>query len=174
MNVLFAEPTSRYPIMALVLRVFASKTTLPPIIPFSRSLFLQSVITSILLDKSTSLFQREMVTLLIIMPYMAVYTPSRLREILPPLLLTLSRAICWKERHVSHSEDSQDSDDNDLSDLYRRAMKKRSTSSSRFIDNEDPGPYAGNVVFEASTPPSIDWIILREYNVSPKRSPIVR
>lgn len=162
MNVLFAEPTSRYPIMALVLRVFTSKTTLPPVIPLSRSPFLQSLITSVLLDKSTSLFQREMITLLIIMPYMAVYTPSRLREILPPLLLTLSRAICWKERQISPFGDSADSDDDDVNDLHRQAMKKRGTSSSRFIDNEDPGPYAGNVIIEAMTPPSIDWIILRE------------
>lgn len=154
-----ADPTARYSIMALVLRIFASRNanTPPPVVSLSRSPFLQSLLTSVLLDKSTPLFQREMVTLLMIMPYMAVYTPTRLREILPPLLLTLSRALCWKERTSPRSGADDDSDEESAA----KSARRRRMSTSRFVDNNDPGPYDVNVVSESLTPPEIDWAIAR-------------
>ncbi|KAF8317163.1 hypothetical protein DL93DRAFT_2055741 [Clavulina sp. PMI_390] len=98
LNVEFLEPTARYPIVALLLRVFASKSALPPIVSLAKSAWIDSFFTSLLVDKSTALFEREMITLLIILPYMAVYAPTRLRRLLPKLLASLSRAICWKKR----------------------------------------------------------------------------
>lgn len=155
LNVLFADPPARYPIMALVLRVFSSKISLPPILSFSRSTFLDSFFTSLLVDKSAALFEREMVTLLIIMPYMAVYTPVRLREVLPTLLATLSRAICWKQRSAPRKED-----DDTMNGAEMAPFVGRPSPSNVFVDNEDPGPYAGNVIVESTaSTPQLKWVV---------------
>lgn len=162
MNVLFAEPTARYPIMALVLRVFASKHILPPVISLSRSPFLESVMTSILVDKSATLFEREVIVLVLIMPYMAIYAPSRLRGLLPVLLAALARAICWKEESQGLTGD----DENQGRTQAERLAGKHSPAAI-FVENEDPGPYSSTVIAESPTPVSeLDWVVLGEPGTS--------
>jgi hypothetical protein len=162
LNVLFADPMARYPIMALVLRVFASKDILPPILPLSRSLFLESVMTSILVDKSVALFEREMIALLLIMPYIAIYAPSRLRKLLPVLLATLARAMCWKEDPRGMNGDGGNQGESQVEKFIGRHLP-----TAIFVENEDPGPYAGTVIADATTPASeLDWIVLGEPNTS--------
>lgn len=157
LNVLFADSAARYPIMALVLRVFASKTSLPPIVSLSRSAFIDTLLTSLLVDKSTALFEREMVTLLILIPYMAVYAPVRLRELLPTLLATLSRAICWKQQ--PSPKNSSVHDDSFVAETT--GFVGKSLPSNLFVDNDDPGPYAGNVHAEpATSAPELEWAVV--------------
>ena len=158
LNVLFADPVARYPIMALVHRVFASKHTLPPIVSLSRSLFLESMVTSILADKSATLFERELIALVIIMPYMAIYAPSRLRELLPSLLATLARAICWKD-----DVQGKLGDDETQTESLTEGFIGNHSSVSVFVENEDPGPYAENMIAELTARASeSDWTVMGE------------
>lgn len=141
--------------MALVLRVFASKSSPPPILSLARSSFLDSLLTSLLVDKSTALFQREMVALLIIMPIMAVYAPVRLRELLPPILATLSRAVCWK------TGTSKKGRENEWGMTDVPAFVGTPLQKDVFVENEDPGPYAA--LNEPATPtPELNWVIVGE------------
>ena len=144
--------------MALVHRVFASKHTLPPIVSLSRSLFLESMVTSILADKSATLFERELIALVIIMPYMAIYAPSRLRELLPSLLGTLARAICWKD-----DVQGKLGDDETQTESLTEGFIGNHSSVSMFVENEDPGPYAENMIAELTARASeSDWTIMGE------------
>lgn len=144
--------------MALVLRVFVSKHTLPPIVSLSHTLFLDSMMTSILVDKSATLFEREMIALLIIMPYMAIYAPSRLRELLPALLATLARAICWQEKPHGIFADHENQSESQAEEFIGKHLL-----APLFVENEDPGPYAQNIVAELTNPfPEPDWIVKGE------------
>jgi hypothetical protein len=121
LNVLFSEPSSRYSILALIIRVLSSRGALPPIVALSRSPFLKSLTDSILAEHSPHLFHREIAALVLASPYFAVYAPDSLVEMLPDLLAILGRTL---SRRTDLRVGSDTEEDN------RSPEAERSTSTS--------------------------------------------
>ncbi len=57
-----------------------------------------SVMTSLLIDKSTTACSVGLTLLVKLLPLLAVHACEKLKEMVPQLLLVLSRLVCWKER----------------------------------------------------------------------------
>ncbi|KAG7452630.1 uncharacterized protein BT62DRAFT_880086 [Guyanagaster necrorhizus] len=57
-----------------------------------------SIMTSLLIDNSTTACSVGLTLLVKLLPLLAVHACEKLKEMVPQLLLVLSRLICWKER----------------------------------------------------------------------------
>ncbi|KAK0240261.1 hypothetical protein EDD85DRAFT_927358 [Armillaria nabsnona] len=57
-----------------------------------------SVMTSLLIDNSTTACSVGLTLLVKLLPLLAVHACEKLKEMVPQLLLVLSRLVCWKER----------------------------------------------------------------------------
>jgi hypothetical protein len=77
-----------------------------PIVEFGNSPLLMSLLRSMLIDNSGTLFSLQLTALTKLLPFFIVKSSSRLKEILPELLVTLARAICWQPRDTQEPSDS--------------------------------------------------------------------
>lgn len=157
---MFADVPSRYPILALILRVFSTRGQLPPLLALSRSAFLDAILTSTLVDKSAPLFEREIVLLLIVVPYFAVYAHHKLLHILPTLLAALGRALSWNAESpaIKLNTDESDDDENRNEDI-RRVPRGASGSFKAVFHDKRTDDTAAQLHSEISNLPLLEWNI---------------